>query len=180
MLSTRRDMLFVPGPHLFKIARSPTFTFLYCLHRHAPDLGVPGSREMVTSSVWKSSLFLGETTQPRLILELAGLEHSPSVMMRRPSHRPRFLGSLAIFVGALKSVPPPRTRFAVTSVPFRHSNASLMSAVQSKGRTVTATFFVRDDSSLKKSASWASSTEPDWSIATRSFATYPRLTPGWM
>ena len=49
---------------------------------------------------------------PRRMREGFGLGASPSVMMSMPSHRPLFFGSFANLVGASKSVPPPRTRFA--------------------------------------------------------------------
>lgn len=139
--------------------------------RQAPDFLGVGSRVMVISSVEKRSLWPGEMTQPRLMREGLGRVHSPSVMMSMPSQRPRFLGSLAMRVGALKSVPPPRTRLRSGLVPFFHSKVSLMLASQSKGRMVTETFLVRALSSLKKRASWVLSTEPDWSMATRSLAT---------
>ncbi len=122
-------------------------------HRQAPDFLRSGSRVIVSSSVANSSLCPGDTTQPRFTREETGLAHSPSVRMSIPSHLPRFFGSLAIRVGALKSVPPPRTRLASTLFPFFHSKASRRSAAQSKGRMVTETFFVRDASSEKKSAS---------------------------
>jgi len=140
-------------------------------HRQAPLFFGVGSRVIVSSSVANSSLRPGDTTQPRLTREGTGLEHSPSVRTSMPSHLPRFFGSLTILVGALKSVPPPRTLLASTLLPFFHSKESRRSAAQSKGRMVTETFFVREESSEKNRANWPSSTEPDWSMAMRSLAT---------
>ena len=87
-----------------------------------------------------------------------------------PSQRPRFLGSLAKAVGALKSVPPLQTREIGGFAPLRHSVISLSATEQSKGRIVTDTRLVREVSSLKNSASISFETEPDWSTAMRSLA----------
>ena len=99
------------------------------IHRQAPDFWGFGSREMVISLVGKWSLQPWPRTQPRLIREGPGAEHSPSVRMSMPSQRPRFLGSLAKTVGALKSVPPPRTRLMSGLEPFFHSTMSLSATV---------------------------------------------------
>lgn len=99
-----------------------------------------------------------------------GAEHSPSVRISMPSQRPRFLGSLAKAVGALKSVPPALTREIGGLVPLRHSVISLSATEQSNGRIVIETRLVREVSSLKNSVSISFETEPDWSTAMRSFA----------
>lgn len=108
--------------------------------------------------------------QPRLIREVEGLEHSPSVRMSMPSQRPRFLGSLAKRVGASKSVPPERTRLMLGLDPFFHSTMSFSATVQSKGRMVTETRLVSVESSPKNRESISLETEPDWSTAMRSLA----------